>query len=179
MRVLCPTWPPAAQSAPSTATGNERRKLNAWILNSGECDDVVDWDAVLRGNSVSDEYDPAYFSDGIHPNPAGHAALADAVPLRWFPAAAAANPAAPAPAGCASRRMFTIHLRAPRGDRIRRARVYVGRRRVRVVRRHGRFTARVDLRGLPRRTVRVRIVLRSRSGTRYRHTRRYHPCRPR
>src|SRR3954468_4448921 len=134
VRVYCPTWPPAAQSAPSTISGNERRKLNTWILQSGECYDIVDWDAVLRGAVVQDEYDPLYFSDGIHPNPAGHKAMADATPLRWYrfavpapaspaPAAAAAPPRVfasalglPAPRRCVSRRNFAIHVLAPRGQ---------------------------------------------------------------
>lgn len=65
-------------------TNNERRKLNSWLLQSRSCDDVVDWDSVLRGNVVQDEYDRQYLFDGIHPNPAGHRALADSTPIAWF-----------------------------------------------------------------------------------------------
>jgi lysophospholipase L1-like esterase len=84
IKVYCPTWPPAAQSLPAYVNGNERNKLNAWILQSRTCDDWVDWDAVLRGGVVTQEYDPAYLYDGIHPNPAGHHALAYNTPLSWF-----------------------------------------------------------------------------------------------
>jgi lysophospholipase L1-like esterase len=84
IKVYCPTWPPAAQSLPSYVTGNERNKLNAWILQSRSCDDVVDWDSVLRGGIVTNEYDPQYLFDGIHPNPAGHHALAYNTPIKWF-----------------------------------------------------------------------------------------------
>jgi lysophospholipase L1-like esterase len=84
VQVYCPTWPPAAQSVPATVRNNERRKINNWLLQSRACDDVVDWDAVLRGSIVQDEYDPEYLFDGIHPNPAGHRALADSTPISWF-----------------------------------------------------------------------------------------------
>ncbi|HUS25002.1 MAG TPA: GDSL-type esterase/lipase family protein [Candidatus Binatia bacterium] len=84
VQVYCSTWPPAAQSAPAKPT-QERSKLNAWLLNSHACDRVVDWDAVLRSDIAPDEYRADYFSDGIHPNDAGHTAMAQAVPvLEWF-----------------------------------------------------------------------------------------------
>jgi hypothetical protein len=54
-------------------------------------------------------------------------------------------------------------------------------RRVRAVRRRGRFTAVVDLRGKPRKTVLVRIVLvvrRDGVTRRLTGTRRYRTCRP-
>ena len=54
-------------------------------MNSDVCDGVVDWDAVLRFEAgYPEEYHPDYISDGIHPNPIGHRALADSVPLGWF-----------------------------------------------------------------------------------------------
>jgi putative CocE/NonD family hydrolase len=73
---------------------------------------------------------------------------------------------------CASRRRFTIHLRRS----LVRARVTVAGRRVRVVRRRGRLQARVDLRGMPRRTAVVRIRGVTRAGRRIATTRRYRPC---
>jgi hypothetical protein len=71
---------------------------------------------------------------------------------------------------CASRRRFRIHIR--RG--LRRVHVRVDGRRVRVRRR----TAVVDLRGKPRKTVRVVITGRTRGGRRVREVRRYRTCRP-
>lgn len=81
--VFCPTWPPAAQSQAGRVT-QERSKLNAWILESGECDDVVDWNVVLEDQTTHETYRPQYFADGIHPNDAGHIAMAEATPKRWF-----------------------------------------------------------------------------------------------
>ena len=73
---------------------------------------------------------------------------------------------------CTSRRNFVIRL--PR--RARRARVTVGGRRVRVVRRRGRLTARVDARGRPRGRLVVRVVGRTRNGKVVRQTRVYRLC---
>ena len=78
---------------------------------------------------------------------------------------------------CASRRRFTVRVREPRGrERVRSARVTVGGRRVRVVRRRGRFFAAVDLRGRPREVVRVLVVARTTRGRVVRETRAYRTC---
>ncbi|MDT7786279.1 MAG: hypothetical protein QOF58_4698 [Pseudonocardiales bacterium] len=178
VRVLCPTWPPAAQSAPSTVRSNERRKLNTWLLQGGECDDIVDWDSVLRGAVAEDEYDPAYLSDGIHPNPAGHAAMADATPLRWFrftvpgPAEAAA-PAAPT---CTAGSVLSVRFNAPAGAHVKSARVYVNGRLARVYRRLRGRSATVRLRRLPAGEVTVRIAARTAKGKAFTRTKRYSLC---
>lgn len=76
---------------------------------------------------------------------------------------------------CASRRNFRIRLRAPVGAKIRKARVLVNGKRTRVWR--GRRTkARVDLRGLPKGRVTVRIAIRTSTGLTLRGTRSYHTC---
>ncbi len=73
---------------------------------------------------------------------------------------------------CGSRRAFRIHL--PRN--VRRARVRVDGKRARVVRRKGRLTARVDLRGKkPGRYV-VRVKGRTKRGKPFRQTRVYRTC---
>ena len=78
---------------------------------------------------------------------------------------------------CLSRRRFSIRLRHPRGDRIKRAKVYVNGKRVKVIRRrHRRPRAIVDLRGLRKRTVTVKIQVVTRKGRRLRELRRYHTC---
>ena len=82
-------------------------------------------------------------------------------------------PEAPA---CVSRRRFAIHLRG--GRRLARARVTVAGKRVRVRRVRRRLVAVVDLRGMPRRTVVVRVVARTRGGRVVRERRRYRTCRP-
>ena len=62
-----------------------RQKVNAWIRTSGEFDDVIDFDAATRGQRdpthLRVEYDSG---DHIHPNDAGNAAMANAVPLTYF-----------------------------------------------------------------------------------------------
>ena len=84
----------------------------------------------------------------------------------------------PAARRCASRRVFEIRLREPRGrrDRLKSARVRVNGKRVRVKRSRGRLRARVDLRGRPKEVSVVRIVAKTRRGKVVRETRRYHPC---
>jgi hypothetical protein len=79
---------------------------------------------------------------------------------------------------CTSRRRFVIRLRAPRGQRLRSARVFVNGKRVRVVR-GKRLRARIDLRRLPRGTYRVTVVARTKSGRKVKETRRYRTCAPR
>lgn len=83
VKVFCPTWPPAAQSLTSAA---ERAKLNGWLLNSGNCDGTVDWDAVVRWEAGPNRnvYHPNYQGDSIHMNRFGHQAIANSTPLGWF-----------------------------------------------------------------------------------------------
>jgi ABC-2 type transport system ATP-binding protein len=80
---------------------------------------------------------------------------------------------------CLSRRRFAIRLHAPRGQRLRSARVTVGGKRVRVRRRNGRLRAIVDLRGQRKTRVRVVVVARTTKGRRLRETRVYRTCTPR
>jgi len=66
---------------------NERKRsaLNQWIRRSGEYDAVVDFDAAMRDPADPLRLRPAYDSgDHLHPNDAGMAAMAAAVPLRVF-----------------------------------------------------------------------------------------------
>ena len=73
---------------------------------------------------------------------------------------------------CTSRRSFTIRL----PKRLRRATVRVRGKRVATKSRGGRLTARVNLRGAPKRTIRVTVVGRSRTGKVLRQTRVYRTC---
>jgi hypothetical protein len=79
---------------------------------------------------------------------------------------------------CASRRAFSIRVRAPRGQRLRSARVYLNGKRVRVLK-GARLRARIDLRRLPKGIARVRIVAVTRSGRTITESRRYRTCVPR
>ena len=84
IRVFCATWAPESLDLRGEPSA-EREAVNAWLLNSGTCDQVVDWDAVLRDPNVPQTYNPAYFSDSIHANAAGHRQMANAVNVpRWF-----------------------------------------------------------------------------------------------
>ena len=64
---------------------------------------------------------------------------------------------------CVSRRRFRIRLRAPRGDPLTSARVFVNGKRVKVLR-GNRLTAPIDLRGLPKGRFRVKVTATTRSG---------------
>jgi hypothetical protein len=81
------------------------------------------------------------------------------------------------PLACASRRSFRIRLRAPAGQRLRLARVYVNGHRVQVLRGR-RLTAPVNLRGLPRGRFTVKVVAVTTTGRVLTETRRYLTCTP-
>jgi ABC-2 type transport system ATP-binding protein len=95
------------------------------------------------------------------------------------PAFAAGNNGAarlPSSRRCASRRHFIIHLKkAPRGDRIKKVTVTINGKRQKVIR-GKRIRARVDLRGLPKGTIRVLITVRTKKGRTLRSARTYHTC---
>jgi hypothetical protein len=76
---------------------------------------------------------------------------------------------------CVSRRRFSIRLPTVRGGRVVSVRVTAGGRRARV-RRGRRSRATIDLRGLPRGVVRVRVVIRLRGGRKVVRLRRYRTC---
>lgn len=62
-----------------------RQTVNHWIRTSGEYDSVIDFDRAVRDPKQPDRLNPAYDSgDHLHPNDAGMAAMAAAVPLRLF-----------------------------------------------------------------------------------------------
>jgi lysophospholipase L1-like esterase len=66
---------------------NERKRaaVNRWIRTSGEYDGVIDFDAAMRDPADPLRLNPAYDSgDHLHPNDAGMAVMAAAVPLRLF-----------------------------------------------------------------------------------------------
>jgi len=77
---------------------------------------------------------------------------------------------------CSSRRSFSIRLRAPRRDRIRRVTVSVNGHKARDLRGRSLRRAPVDLRGLPRGIARVRIVVRTAKGREMLYLKRYRTC---
>jgi lysophospholipase L1-like esterase len=63
----------------------EREAVNRWIRGGGAFDGVIDFDAVLRDPGHPSRLQPRYASpDHLHPNDAGHQAMADAVDLALF-----------------------------------------------------------------------------------------------
>ncbi|MFJ6674883.1 SGNH/GDSL hydrolase family protein [Actinosynnema sp. NPDC091369] len=62
-----------------------RQTVNQWIRTGGEYDGVIDFDRAVRDPHQPDRLLAAYDSgDHLHPNDAGMAAMAAAVPLRLF-----------------------------------------------------------------------------------------------
>ncbi len=67
-------WTPAIEA--------ERLAINRWIRSSHAFDGVIDFGRVLRDPAHPAWLNPRYDSgDGLHPNDAGHAAMAAAIPL--------------------------------------------------------------------------------------------------
>jgi hypothetical protein len=79
-------------------------------------------------------------------------------------------------APCVSRRNFRIRLRPPVGTVVRKVTVLVDGKAVRVVSRGSRLTAAVDLRGLPKGHISVRITVVTTAGARITGTRDYLTC---
>lgn len=66
-----------------------REEVNAWIRTNSAFDGVIDFDAAVRNpvtltNIQSAYYHGANANDGLHLNPAGYHAMADAIDLRMF-----------------------------------------------------------------------------------------------
>jgi lysophospholipase L1-like esterase len=69
----------------STLHEAERQFVNAWFRTNNVYDGVIDFDAIARDPSNPIDLNPAYNSgDGLHLNPAGYHAMADAVDLNLF-----------------------------------------------------------------------------------------------
>jgi lysophospholipase L1-like esterase len=69
----------------SEANEAKRQAVNRWIRTSGEWDAVIDFDRAVRDPDRPLRMLPRYDSgDHLHPNDAGMAAMARAIPLRLF-----------------------------------------------------------------------------------------------
>jgi hypothetical protein len=77
---------------------------------------------------------------------------------------------------CGGRRLFSAHVKAPRGARIRSVAATLGGRKVRSTRRGRVATTRVDLRRMRRSAVVLRIRVRLTNGRTITSRRTYHPC---
>jgi lysophospholipase L1-like esterase len=73
-------WTPAEEA--------ERQKINSFIRGDGSgCDGIVDQDAATHDPAHPTRYLAAYDSgDHLHPNNAGHKAIANAINLKIFKA---------------------------------------------------------------------------------------------
>ncbi len=75
----------AAYYHPDAQDEAARQAVNTWIRTSGTFDGVIDFDAVTRDPADARKMKKAYDSgDGLHPSPAGYAAMAAAIPLGLF-----------------------------------------------------------------------------------------------
>jgi lysophospholipase L1-like esterase len=69
----------------TTAGEAKRVAVNQWIRTSGAFDGVIDFDAALRDPATPTRMAPQYDSgDHLHPGPAGHEAMGNAVDLALF-----------------------------------------------------------------------------------------------
>ena len=74
------------KSAYSSVKKQETRtKINKWILNSSKFDYIVDYASAVDSKTNPNQFQPQYaFTNYIHPNVAGHKAMADAWDLSVF-----------------------------------------------------------------------------------------------
>jgi uncharacterized repeat protein (TIGR01451 family) len=79
---------------------------------------------------------------------------------------------------CGSKRSFTITLRKLKGITFKKATIVVNGKKAKVRKVKGRFTAKIDLRKIGRKTIKVKIRAVTTKGKVMKGTRTYHPCRP-
>lgn len=83
LRVYGGTLLPNGSAAESVQ--DQREVVNRWIRTSGEFHAVIDFDAALRDPAQPRRLRPLYDSgDTLHPNSAGHEAMANAIALSLF-----------------------------------------------------------------------------------------------
>lgn len=102
-RFLCSTLTPFQGSGSWSQEGETaRQKINAFIRSADSgCDGIVDQDAATHDPANPTQYLPAYDSgDHLHPNDAGHQAIANAIDLTLF--TPPGQPAIAPPTGCGS-----------------------------------------------------------------------------
>jgi lysophospholipase L1-like esterase len=86
VKVIGTTMGPAWGFRGYEAIDSKRLAYNSWLKTVGVTilDGVVDFDAVLNDPNNPSHMLPQYLTDGIHPNNAGHQAMADAFNLSLF-----------------------------------------------------------------------------------------------
>ena len=63
----------------------KRKALNQWIRTSGAFDAVVEFESAVKDPADPDRITPEMAADPIHPNAAGHFAMAKAIDLNLLP----------------------------------------------------------------------------------------------
>jgi lysophospholipase L1-like esterase len=86
VKVIGTTMGPAFGFMNYQNVDSKRLAYNQWIRTVGVTilDGLIDFDAVLNDPSNPSHMLPQYLTDGIHPNNAGHQAMADAIDLNLF-----------------------------------------------------------------------------------------------
>jgi lysophospholipase L1-like esterase len=86
LKIFGATILPYQGSGGWTTTGETKRvAVNQWIRTSGAFDGVIDFDAAVRDPAAPTRMAPQYDSgDHLHPGPAGHAAMGNAIDLALF-----------------------------------------------------------------------------------------------
>jgi lysophospholipase L1-like esterase len=86
LRIVGCTLPPIGASPVFTPEYEDiRQQVNRWMRDSGEFDAVTDLDTALQDPAAPTRVRAELLSgDGVHPNDAGHAAIAEAFDLNLF-----------------------------------------------------------------------------------------------
>jgi lysophospholipase L1-like esterase len=95
LKFMCSTLTPFEGAAYWTAEEeNAREQVNEFVRSKiSGCDAIVDQDRATHDPDHPTRFLPAYDSgDHLHPNDAGHAAIAQAVPLAYFDPGGSAQP---------------------------------------------------------------------------------------
>ncbi|MCY1526867.1 GDSL-like Lipase/Acylhydrolase family protein [compost metagenome] len=84
VKVLLGTVPPFGNTIYGTDANEAMREaVNRWVRSRQDVGGVIDFDAVLRDPAAPRQLNPTFDSgDHLHPNRAGHAAMAAAIDLR-------------------------------------------------------------------------------------------------
>jgi len=81
LRIIGGTLTPAFPLVYANGEEATRQAVNDFIRNSGEFDGIADFDAAIRDPLFPAAMQPQYAGDGLHPNDAGYAAMANAIDL--------------------------------------------------------------------------------------------------
>lgn len=78
---LTPSFGATGDYGGSTLNEGQRGPFNDWVLNSGEPDAVIDFNAAVSTGLSPETWLPPLTLDYLHPNPLGLMVMADSIPL--------------------------------------------------------------------------------------------------